>query len=214
MKNADLPTEGNIAPDFCLPCAEGTPRKLSDFRGTKVMLCFYRYTQCPFTACAMKKLMGAHKKLAWAAKLKVITVFLTDEQLLQAGITNPKLPIQTIWRKDGNDTSNFSYPFLALADSDRSVYKLYQVKTMNFFKLNLWACAHLRDFFHPVNVSSWAQRAPKEAIKYGGLTSLHSEFLIDEDGRVVDVFRAKKPDQSMDIERIRFFLLHGQKCQP
>eukprot|EP00957_Ditylum_brightwellii_P143039 10898662-Ditylum_brightwellii.AAC.1 len=34
---------GNKMPDFTCTCSEGKEHKLSDYRGTKVMVCFYRH---------------------------------------------------------------------------------------------------------------------------------------------------------------------------
>ena len=61
---------GVVVPDFTLSCADGKEHKLSDFRGSKVLLCFYRYSYCPMCAYTVGNLIGQHKKLAWAAKLK------------------------------------------------------------------------------------------------------------------------------------------------
>ena len=62
---------GVVMPDFSLTCLDGKEHKLSDFRGSKVLLCFYRMAYCPNCAYSVGKLMGRYKKLAWAAKLKV-----------------------------------------------------------------------------------------------------------------------------------------------
>ena len=62
---------GSIAPDFNLSCMDGIVHKLSDYRGSKVMLCFYRFTLCPVCAYNIGTLVGHYKKLAWASKLKV-----------------------------------------------------------------------------------------------------------------------------------------------
>ena len=62
---------GYKVPDFKLSDMDGKEHKLSDFRGSKVLLCFYEYTQCPRCAYAVGNLVGNYKKLAWATKLKV-----------------------------------------------------------------------------------------------------------------------------------------------
>ena len=62
---------GNRVPDFTLGDVDGIEHNLSDYLGSKVMLCFYRHSYCPMTAMTFGKLMGHYKKLAWAAKLKV-----------------------------------------------------------------------------------------------------------------------------------------------
>jgi thioredoxin-dependent peroxiredoxin len=41
------PSEGSIAPEFALPCQEGTPVSLRDYRGKWVVLYFYPKDQTP-----------------------------------------------------------------------------------------------------------------------------------------------------------------------
>ena len=62
---------GSTVPDFMLTGVDGHKHKLSDFRGMKVMVCFYRYSYCPACAYTISKLIGEYKKLAWASKLMV-----------------------------------------------------------------------------------------------------------------------------------------------
>ena len=62
---------GNRVPDFALDSIDGTKVRLSDFRGSKVMVCFYKFAYCPACAYNITKLLGEYKKLAWASKLKV-----------------------------------------------------------------------------------------------------------------------------------------------
>mmetsp|Transcript_5806 Transcript_5806/g.14510 ORF Transcript_5806/g.14510 Transcript_5806/m.14510 type:complete len:140 (-) Transcript_5806:774-1193(-) len=63
---------GSVIPEFTLVCVDGQEHKLSDFRGTKVMLCFYSFATCPMCAYSISNIIGNYKKLAWASKLKVI----------------------------------------------------------------------------------------------------------------------------------------------
>ena len=55
---------GNVVPDFACHDEEGKEHRLSDHRGTKVMLCFYRHSHCPAVANSIGKLAGNYKKLA------------------------------------------------------------------------------------------------------------------------------------------------------
>ena len=70
-KNDVIVDIGNKVPDFKLLDMDGKEHRLSDFRGSKVLLCFYEFTQCPRCAYAVGNLVGNYKKLAWASKLKV-----------------------------------------------------------------------------------------------------------------------------------------------
>eukprot|EP00568_Trieres_chinensis_P007129 CAMPEP_0183311730 /NCGR_PEP_ID=MMETSP0160_2-20130417/38579_1 /TAXON_ID=2839 ORGANISM="Odontella Sinensis, Strain Grunow 1884" /NCGR_SAMPLE_ID=MMETSP0160_2 /ASSEMBLY_ACC=CAM_ASM_000250 /LENGTH=128 /DNA_ID=CAMNT_0025476403 /DNA_START=78 /DNA_END=461 /DNA_ORIENTATION=- len=104
---------GDFAPDFELRDVDGKRCTLSQFRGKKIMLSFYRYASCPLCRYAIDQLKGRYKKLAWAAKLKVITVF-----------PSPSPNIRKYVLK-GTTSSNF--PFVALSDPEEEAYKKYQV---------------------------------------------------------------------------------------
>lgn len=62
---------GNVVPDFTLKSMNDEEYNLSDFRGSKVMLCFYKFKDCPGCAYRVASLIGSNRKLAWASKLKV-----------------------------------------------------------------------------------------------------------------------------------------------
>ena len=62
---------GHKVPDFKLYDVDGCEHQLSQYHGSKILLCFYRYSFCPIAAMSFGKLMGGYKKLAWASKLKV-----------------------------------------------------------------------------------------------------------------------------------------------
>lgn len=197
---------GTAVPDFILSCVDGQEHKLSDFRGTKVMLCFYRFSHCPMCAYTISKLVGNYKLLAWASKLKVITVFRTDIDFLKRGLNDEDAPIPRLSEYD-------CYPFLALADPDGSVGSKYHIKSKGFI-------SHGVDFYNDYSTLVGAHKscgntfpsltAMKEQFKY--LASpfiLPSEFLIDEKGILVDVLQAKNNIESMTMDRVAKFLLTG-----
>ena len=71
-------------------------------------------------------LMGHQKILAWASKLKVITVFLTNKEILHDGLTNKNAPIPRLC--DGS-----LYPFLALADPNGNAASSFRLGHNNSF---------------------------------------------------------------------------------
>jgi len=184
-------------PDFLLTCIDGRQHRLSDFRGKKVMVCFYRYSNCPACAYTISKLIGRYKTLAWASKLMVITVFRTDIELLRKGLADTNAPIR---RLSGIDVN--AYPFLALADPDGTAASTFKVDKKEVLKMNTFLKAMVApSVFREVYLSG---------VK-GGDTLLPSEFLIDENGVLVDVMRARKKREFMTMDRITSFLLLGQK---
>ena len=186
---------GEVSPDFTLSCDQGKVYRLSDFRGTKVLLCFYDYAHCPKCAYSVGNLMGHQKKLAWASKLKVITVFLTNKEVLHDGLTNKNAPIPRLC--DGS-----IYPFLALADPDgkaASAFRLGNKSKLPSLREIAFKIQRKRSnkkyMFPPLPVSNF----------------LPGEFLIDENGVLVDALQAKKTTEVMAMERIEDFLLGAQK---
>lgn len=210
---------GEGVPDFTLHCNEGLVHKLSDFRGSKVLLCFYRYANCPVCATSINKIVGSYKKLAWAAKLKVVTVFFgANTEKLNDGITSTIM-------KMGNCTGLECYPFLALADPKGESYETFQVKNLSFPKFvagnSLRTLSLLRKYVKDpddhrtigVLLNAISSTKREKAFATGAITVLPSEILIDEEGIMVDRMDAKKVGDTMSMERIAHFLLHGTKLK-
>ena len=202
---------GGVAPDFCLPSAEGKTYNISDFRGKKVMLCFYNSLHCPICAYLINELIGRYKLLAWAAQLKVIIVVRNSIGALQSGLTDPNAPLQ-VYSRDNNG-GNFAFPFLGLADPDGVAASKYQVRSQlkNAFRRIFEKYFRQRSKYAGKNGIHSRWTLFKESIKYGGTKTEYSEFLINEDGIIFDAFRATKPGQSMGIDRVTHFLLHDQQ---
>lgn len=197
-KVGSVGSAGSTVPDFSLTGADGKQHSLSDYRGRKVMLCFYRYSNCPVCAYTISKLIGRYKLLAWASKLTVITVFRTDVENLRQNMTDPNAAIRRYTHTDIN-----TYPFLALADpgglaaSKFNVAKSEALKVISLARSVITPLAHKELYLSGVK---------------GGDTLLPSEFLIDENGVVIDVMRARKKKESMSMDRIDRFLLEQHPC--
>ena len=119
---------GKKVPDFFeLRCNEGVEHRLSNLRGSKVLLCFYWCSHCPVCASAINKFVGSYKKLAWASKLKVVTIFLTDVGNLSQGLSSNIMKMK-------HCTGVECYPFLALADRKGTAVDTFQVKVLSIAK--------------------------------------------------------------------------------
>mmetsp|Transcript_19434 Transcript_19434/g.55911 ORF Transcript_19434/g.55911 Transcript_19434/m.55911 type:complete len:344 (+) Transcript_19434:130-1161(+) len=207
---------GEEAPNFQLQAVDGSTMQLSDFRGKKVMVCFYRHPFCPICAYTVNNLIGHYKKLAWACNLEVLTIFIASLDEVQIGIKNHLLPIEmrkkemlrstvsegTMEKGSPDNRNSNQYPFHALADPDGAVSSFFRVG-----RRNLFGC--IKDalpFKHVVPIIRTAVvKGDKSA------TLLPSEFLIDEKGIIVDLYRAKTLSETMPMERVSRFLL-GDMC--
>ena len=67
--------------------------------------------------------------MAWASKLKVVTVFRTEVKHLKAGLTDGSSPIPRLL-----DCGRSPYPFDAVADPDGMAAESFGCNTSNMFK--------------------------------------------------------------------------------
>eukprot|EP00563_Minutocellus_polymorphus_P018038 CAMPEP_0197718852 /NCGR_PEP_ID=MMETSP1434-20131217/2839_1 /TAXON_ID=265543 /ORGANISM="Minutocellus polymorphus, Strain CCMP3303" /LENGTH=318 /DNA_ID=CAMNT_0043303543 /DNA_START=199 /DNA_END=1155 /DNA_ORIENTATION=+ len=209
---------GEEAPNFQLQSVDGSTVQLSDFRGKKVMVCFYRHPFCPICAYTVNNLIGHYKKLAWACKLEILTIFMASLDEVRIGIKNNLLPIEmrkkemlrstvsagTMEKGSPDNRNSNQYPFHALADPDGAVSSLFRVG-----RRNLFGC--IKDalpFKHAVPI---IRTAVVKGDNAKSATMLPSEFLIDEQGIIVDLYRAKMLSETIPMERVNCFLI-GDKC--
>jgi len=196
---------GSVVPDFTLTSVDGEVHKLSEFRGSKVLLCFYRFVYCPFCAYSIANFVGHYKKLAWASKLKVVMVFRTNLDYLRKGLTEDDAPIPRLTRTAG-------YPFLALADTDGNAGKAFGVESKGLM-------GHLYDLGKDLRTLRGAYGGICNLVSPTALSEefkfreapfmLPSELLVDEEGVLVDVLRAESSMESMKLDRVTQFLLFG-----
>jgi len=100
--------EGDTAPDFSTRDAQGSPVKLSDYRGQNVVLYFYPKDDtpgCTKQACSFRDANTTYEQEG----IKVLGVSLDDEQSHQAF------------------AQKFNLPFTLLADTEHSVADAYGV---------------------------------------------------------------------------------------
>lgn len=179
---------GGRVPDFSLPSSDGDGGKenlvkLSSFLGSKVLICFYRFEHFPGCACTIGLLVGKYKKLAWASNLKVIIIFQMDVANLRLGLTDGGGgPFECTFAQD-------CYPFVALADPEGKAASAFGVEDASKAKY---------------------ARLPG-SVKRNNPYRLPAEFLVDENGVLVDALRASKTSQSIAMDRVRSFLLHGKQ---
>ncbi len=103
-----MPEEGDNAPDFSTTDADGSPVKLSDFRGQKVVLYFYPKDNtpgCTKEACSFRDSFSEFEKQG----IKVLGVSLDSESAHKKFI------------------EKYDLPFTLLADTDRSVSEAFGV---------------------------------------------------------------------------------------
>jgi peroxiredoxin Q/BCP len=101
-------TEGDVAPDFEVPADDGSLVRLSDFRGSKVVLFFYPAADTP--GCTIE-----------ACELRDRQDLFTDAGAVILGISpDPVKKVHAFREK-------FALPYPLLADADHRIADLYGV---------------------------------------------------------------------------------------
>jgi len=187
---------GDPAPDFSLDDIDGIPTTLTEHRGRKVMLSFYRSAACPFCNYAIDELQGRYKKLAWAVKLDVIAVFQSPTEKIDDFILKSRQMTTT------------EFPFVLLSDEQLMAFGDYQVKENRRKSVFGFLSGHraskdceeyYAEFTKKNNIDNeiFVDRNP-------------SDFLIDEKGVIIDIFRANTMTEHISVDRINSFLLFGK----
>lgn len=99
---------GDTAPDFSLPDQDGKERRLSDFRGKKVVLYFYPKDNT--SGCTTE-----------AVGFRDIAEKFADNNAVVIGVSKDSV------RSHRNFADKYSLPFILLADEERKVIDLYGV---------------------------------------------------------------------------------------
>jgi len=176
---------GDEAPDFELQDEEGNLHKLSSFRGRRVMLSFFRYASCPVCLYNVDRLKQ-QAALLQKAEIVTLCIFRSAPTMMQRAA-------------DGTNEDTHT-----LSDLKGSVYKKFQVKP------------RVKGFIYAMTVMPKILKKFKDIKGKGrdeALLQLPADFLIDENGIIVDVFRSETPQDHMEFERIEAFIPKGKRCK-
>ncbi len=172
-------TPGTTAAEFNATDLHSKPISLEQYKGHKILLSFYRYAACPF--CNLRVHHMIRQQPEWERKgLKSIAVFHSPKSsiLKNVGKQNPTFPI--------------------IPDPQKKLYKLYGVE-----KSVLGLVAGVRrmgDFIESAR-KGFFKIAPEN-----GMHSMPADFLIDENGVIVEAYYGKDLGDHLPFEQIENWL--------
>lgn len=173
--------EGIIAPNFIAKDLYGNDVNLSDFKGKKIVLSFYRNVSCPFCNRRVHQIMGYNLRFKNAG---VQLVFLFES-------SNEKL-------KSSSFHQGIS-PWPLIGDPDKYIYGRYGVEESTLKMMRTLLSANVnqakndtKDLGLPDDKNSTANLIP-------------ADFFIDENFRIVKAHYGKHIDDHIDIEEIKKF---------
>ena len=165
---------GHIAPDFTWPDFMGNTVSLSEYKGKKILLSFFRGASCPFCNLRVHELIKRHDDFEQKG-LHIITVFMADAKEIQqyAGKQFPVFPV--------------------IPDSKSAVYKKYGIESsvIGMFKAMLRIETMVKmmmgGFF---NMNSTTDK------------TLPADFLIDENGKIYQVYYGTDYGDHIDLNEV------------
>lgn len=165
---------GDKAPDFTAQVWNGPDLKLSDLRGQKVWLAFFRYAACPLCNLRVRDIIRRHDELT-SNGVKVVAVFQSPKESFDeyVGKQNP--------------------PFPLVSDPKELLYKKYGLEAKLGAFLSPKNLGYLPE----------AAKAGFVGMKADGTkTRIPADFLIGPDGTVQDVFYGEIIADHIPFERV------------
>lgn len=104
----------------------------------------------------------------------------------------------------------------ALSDRNGSVYKSYQVKAKgSILKGTISIAKNMNSKYKQyTNIGAIIKETTQGGSRgINAMKQLPADFLIDENGIIVDVFRATTSSEHMPFERLEAFVPEGKRCQ-
>jgi len=191
---------GDEAPDFELRDEEGNVHKLSSFRGHRVILSFFRYASCPMCLYNVDRLRQ-QASLLQKAEIVTLCIFRSAPTML---------------KRAAEGTNEDTY---TLSDVNGSVYTKFQVKSNlkrgilsmggRIYRYMSAPFGKYSSYFDLKMIRKDLQGEGRDAAK----NQLPADFLIDDNGIIVDVFRSKKPQDHMRFDRIEAFIPKEKRCK-
>ncbi|MFL2836737.1 MAG: peroxiredoxin family protein [Alphaproteobacteria bacterium] len=174
--------KGDLLEDIVLPKHDGTEFKLSDVKGKRILLTFYRVAGCSFCNLRINELQ------------KRFTEF--GDNFTHIGIFHsPVDNLEKYMKKHGQ------LPFTILADEDFAYFKKYNIQR-SFIKLLAAMLLKVHKIF-PAMMKGYIPLSIK-----GYFDIAVTDVLINEDGIVDDVFYAKTDvADHFSFDRVKEFSL-------
>ncbi len=172
---------GNNARDFAAKDIYGKDVKLSDYRGKRIILSFYRNVSCPFCNRRVHQVMGYNIRLMNAG-VQLIFLFESDKEKLASSSFHQGI-----------------IPWPLIGDPEKKIYNLYGVeqsilktmKTMFATSLSL------------AKKDTQELNLPKD--KDASMNLIPADFFIDENFRIVKAHYGKHLDDHVDMEELIAF---------
>jgi peroxiredoxin Q/BCP len=180
--------KGNIPPNFEVKDINGNPISLKKFIGKKVHLVFYRFSGCPFCNLRFHEI----DKLAELYRKNNVTLI----SVYESSAENMR-----------DMMSGYSFYSIMIPNQDSSLYSLYDLdrSKIGLLKFLLFKGG----IFKALNGMKLFK---KKVAQDGHIDRLEAEFLLSEEGNVVNAHYAQTPGDYLSLDTVTTFV--GQNPLP
>lgn len=172
--------------DFDTVDIYGEPIRLSDYRGKKVILSFFRDAACPF--CNFRVYELTHQYKRWQREnLEVITFFSSPAEEVKAHV------------------ARYPRPFRMVSDPNLEIYHQYGVEhsAMALLKAMLFRIPRIYK-----GIRTGGRPRPNPHVKL-----VPADFLLNEAGQVVETWYGRNTSDHIPLERIDAFIEEGRPAR-
>ena len=173
--------QGQFAPDFTATDVFGRKVSLSDYKGTKIILGFYRNVSCPFCNRRVHQVMGNNVRLK-QKNIQMLFLFESSNQKLSASIFHQGIS-----------------PWPLIGDPEKKVYQLYGVEESvakaiktPFYSSYSLAKKYTKKFDLPKD---------NEASK----TLVPADFFVDENQKIIKAHYGNHLDDHVSLDELKAF---------
>jgi len=165
--------------DFITDDIYGNPIRLTDFKGKKVMLAFFRDAACPFCNFRLYELTNKYKQFQ-DRNVEIIAVFSSPADIVRQYVAkHPR-------------------PFKLISDPELELYSKYEVQhsTSALFKALFFKLPRIIR-----GMIKGGRPKPNPHVRL-----VPADFLIDEKGKVVDVWYGRDTSDHMPMKDVMAFI--------
>jgi len=172
---------GNTAIDFVANDIYGNDVKLSDYKGKKIILSFYRNVGCPFCNRRVHQIMGNNFRLKNAG-VQLVFLFESSNEKLSSSVFHQGIS-----------------PFPLIGDPEKKVYKQYGVEQSTLKMMKTMFVANVAQ----AKKETKELNLPKD--KDASMNLVPADFFIDENFKIVKAHYGKHLDDHVAIEELKAF---------
>lgn len=172
---------GYTAIDFVGKDIYGNDVKLSDYRGKKIILSFYRNVSCPFCNRRVHKIMGNNLRLKNSGT-QLVFLFESSNEKLSSSVFHQGI-----------------IPWPLIGDPDKKVYRQYGVEQSTLKMMKTMFATNV----FKAKKETKELNLPKD--KDASMNLIPADFFIDKNFKIVKAHYGKHLDDHVPIEELKEF---------